>query len=125
VGEPVDERGIAVEGEDHRLVLREEDVEVRVEEPVGVGLGDWSIMRSTTLTTRTLRSGAFRRSRSTSASVSSVGTSPEQAMTTSGSPPWSMLAQSQGPLPAGQCRIACSMVSHCGADCLPATTTLM
>ena len=61
---------------------------------------------------------------STAASVSSVGTSPAHAITTSGSPPSSLLAQSQMPMPRSQCRIAASMSSHCGAGCLPATITL-
>ena len=47
------------------------------------------------------------RSRSTAASVSSVGTSPPQAITTSGSPPRSLLAHSQMPMPAVQCLTAC------------------
>ena len=74
--------------------------------------------------TRTLSSGRCWRSSSTAASVSSVGTSPQQAITTSGSLPLSLLAQSQMPMPAVQCLIAWSIVSHCGAGCLPATTTL-
>ena len=37
------------------------------------------------------------------ARVSSVGTSPAQAITTSGSPPQSLLAHSQIPMPAVQC----------------------
>ena len=45
-------------------------------------------------------------------------------MTTSGSLPASLLANSQMPMPAVQCLIAWSMVSHCGAGCLPATTRL-
>ena len=52
-----------------------------------------------------------------------MGTSPQHAITTSGSLPWSLLAHSQIPMPAVQCLIAWSMVSHCGAGCLPATTT--
>src|SRR5438270_9394655 len=49
--------------------------------------------------TRTFSSGACFRRRSTAASVSKVGTSPQQAITTSGSPPWSLLAHSQIPSP--------------------------
>ena len=60
----------------------------------------------------------------TAASVSSVGTSPQQAMTTSGERPRSLLAQDQMPMPSVQCFTAASIVSHCGAGCLPATTTL-
>ena len=71
-----------------------------------------------------LELGQCLRSRSTAASVSSVGTSPQQAITTSGSPPRSLLAHSQMPMPAVQCLIASSIVSHCGAGCLPATMTL-
>ena len=61
---------------------------------------------------------------STAASVSSVGTSPAQAITTSGSLPLSLLAKSQMPMPRVQCRTACSMDSQFGAGCLPATMTL-
>ena len=92
--------------------------------PCGCSLAGWSFIRSTTLITRTFSSGRCLRSKSTAARVSSVGTSPQQAMTTSGSLPWSLLAQSQMPMPAVQCLIAWSIVSHCGANCLPATTRL-
>ena len=44
---------------------------------------------------------------STAASVSRVGTSPAQAITTSGSLPPSLLAHSQMPMPAVQCFSAC------------------
>ncbi len=50
--------------------------------------------------------------------------SPQQAITTSGSPPWSLLAQSQMPMPRVQWRMAWSIVSQFGAGCLPATMTL-
>jgi len=60
----------------------------------------------------------------TAASVSSVGTSPQQAITTSGALPWSLLAHYQMPAPSAQCFAAASMVSHWGAGCLPAITTL-
>ena len=48
---------------------------------------------------------------------------PQQAITTSGSPPWSLLAHSQMPMPAVQCWMADSISSHCRAGCLPATIT--
>jgi hypothetical protein len=60
----------------------------------------------------------------TAARVSRVGTSPAQAITTSGSPP-SLLAQGQMPAPAVQWRAADSMSSHCHSDCLPAMIRLM
>ena len=52
-----------------------------------------------------------------------MGVSPQQAMTTSGSAPWSLLAHCQMPMPSVQCTTAASIVSHCGRACLPATTT--
>ena len=45
----------------------------------------------------------------TAASVSSVGTSPQHAMTTSGTTPWSLLAHGQMPMPSVQCLTAASM----------------
>ena len=60
----------------------------------------------------------------TAASVSRVGVSPQQAITTSGSHPASLEAQSQMPMPWVQCFTACSMVSHWGRGCLLATITL-
>lgn len=71
--------------------------------------------------TRTFNSGNCFRSRSIAARVSIVGTSPAQARTTSGSPPASLLAHGQMPMPAVQCLIAASMSSHCGEGCFPAT----
>src|SRR6266436_1340619 len=80
--------------------------------PCGCSLAGWSFIRSTTLITRIFTSGTCWRRMSTAASVSSVGTSPQHAITTSGSLPLSLLAHSQMPRPAVQCSIACSMVSH-------------
>ena len=93
--------------------------------PCGCSVSGWSRIRSTTLTTRTFSSGRCWRSRSAAASVSRVGTSPQQASTTSGSLPSSLLAQSQMPRPRRVCWIASVIVSQFGDGCLPATTTLM
>ena len=43
---------------------------------------------------------------------SNVGVSPQQAMITSGSAFWSLLAHCQMPTPSVQCTTAASMVSH-------------
>src|SRR5579864_4738851 len=48
----------------------------RSESPCGCSVGDWIVIKSTTLTTRILMSGKCWRSKSTAASVSKVGTSP-------------------------------------------------
>jgi hypothetical protein len=45
--------------------------------------------------------------------------------TTSGSWPWSVLAQPQIPIPRVQCAIASSIVRYCSAGCLPEMITLM
>src|SRR5215469_13148054 len=74
--------------------------------PCGCSSGDWSVIRFTTLMTRILSCGTCVRSRSTAASVSRVGTSPQQTITTSGSEPLSLEAHSQMPMPAVQCRMA-------------------
>ena len=44
-----------------------------------------------------------------------MGVSPQQAMTTSGSASWSLLAHCQMPMPSVQCTTASSIVSHCGS----------
>ena len=124
IRQPVNQPRVAVKGEHDGLVSRENGVEIAIREPVRMFICGSSVIKSTTLTTRILRSGISRRRRSTAARVSSVGTSPQQAITTSGSAPWSLLAQSQMPTPAVQCAMAASMSSHCDAGCLPATMTL-
>src|SRR5262249_35607304 len=70
--------------------------------PCGCSLDGGSFIRLTTLMTRTFRSGACVRRRSTAARVSKVGTSPQQAITTSGSPP-PVVA---GPLPDAEASLA-------------------
>ena len=91
--------------------------------PWGCSVWGWSFIRSTTFTTRIFSSGSSFRRIVTAASVSRVGVSPQQAMTTSGSSPWSLEAQSQIPMPWVQCFTAWSMVSHWGRGCLLATMT--
>jgi len=48
---------------------------------------------------------------------------PQLAITTSGSPPWSLLAQAQIPRPFLQCAIAASMSRYCKWTFLSATMT--
>ena len=117
----VDARLVAMEGEDDRLVRREQLDESRLVHAVRMDLGGKSAIRSTTFTTRTLSSGAFRRSHHAAAIVSSVGTSPAQASTTSGSTPRRCSAQSQTEAPRAQCSAAASMSSHWSSGCLSIT----
>ena len=81
-------------------------------------------MRSSTLTSRTRKSGKCSRMMATAAMVSRAGTSPQQAITTSGECSPSFPAHSQIPMPAARCRLAALMLRYCGAGCLPALTTL-
>ena len=57
-------------------------------------------MRSPTLITLIFRPGRCSRIMETAARVSSVGTSPQQAMTRSGEAYWSLLARGQMPIPS-------------------------
>ena len=91
--------------------------------PWGCSESGCSRIRSTTFTTRTFSCGRRWRIRSTAASVSRVGMSPAQAMTTSGSPSSSLLANSQIPIPRVQWRTASSMDSQFSEGCFPATMT--
>ena len=60
----------------------------------------------------------------TAASASTVGMSPQEAITTSGAPGASFDAHSQIPAPRVQWMIASSMDSQLNCGCLPATMTL-
>src|SRR5699024_5519007 len=80
---------------------------------------------STTLTTRTFRSGMRVRRIDAAASTSTVGMSPAQPRTTSGSSPsTSVPAHGQIPTPRVQWRTASSIVNQLGLGCFPHTTTL-
>jgi hypothetical protein len=91
--------------------------------PCGCSDGGCSRIRSTTLTTRTFSSGISSRRIEAAASVSSVGTSPAQASTTSGSLPASVDAHGRMPGPRVQCAMASSMPNRSSTGCLPATIT--
>ena len=112
VGQPVNEPRVAMEGEDDRLVGREQRVEIVIRETVRVLARGLQLHQIDDIDDADLQIGACLRRRSTAASVSSVGTSPQHAITTSGSPPRSLLAHSQMPSPASQCLTASSIVSH-------------
>jgi DNA-binding transcriptional regulator YhcF (GntR family) len=101
IREPVDQPRIAVEGEDNRLVSCKDGVEFYAD----VSVLGCRVIRSTTFTTRIFRQGMCFRSQS-------------------GSAPSSLLAHSQMPIPAAQCRTASSISSHWRDGCFPATMTL-
>ena len=69
VGQPVDQPGVSVEGEDDVLVFREERIVIRCRSsPCGCSVSGSSFIRSTTLTTRIFSSGRCSRRMETAAS---------------------------------------------------------
>ena len=91
--------------------------------PCGWSSGVNIAMRSTTFTTRICSPGAVVRSSQVAASVSRVGMSPAQAMTTSGSPS-SLLAHSQTEAPRSQWPFADWRSRYWSCGCLSMTMTL-
>ena len=94
-------------------------------EPCGCKVTGTSLKRSTTLTNRIFSSGSRSRRMAVAASASCVATSPQDAITTSGSTPSSLLARGQMPKPLAQCTIASSIVVNCRCFCLSQTMTLI
>ena len=107
VREPVNEPRIAVVREDDRPVRREDPVELAVAQPVRVLARGLELHQVDHVHHAHLELRQVLAQDGTAASISSVGTSPAQAITTSGSAPWSLLAHSQMPRPAVQCLTAC------------------
>ena len=86
IRQPVNQGRVAVVRKNHGLVGGEHRIEFAVRQVrADAQPCVCSVIRSTTFTTRILMSGKCCRSKSTAASVSSVGMSPAQAITTSGS----------------------------------------
>src|SRR5262249_30471787 len=99
-----------MEGEDDRLVDRKQRIEILIREPVRVLARRLQLHQVDNVDHPHFQ--IARVFSQQAASVSSVGTSPQQAITTSGSLPWSLLAQSQIPSPASQCLTACYIVNQ-------------
>jgi len=93
VGEAMNEPRIAVIRKHDRFVGGEQRVEVSMRESMGRLSLSCSRIKSTTLMTRIFSSGRCRLNKSTAASLSNVGTSPAQPITTSGSAPLSLLCR--------------------------------
>jgi hypothetical protein len=83
VGQTMNEIRISMIGKDHWPVGSEQPVEFGIADPVWMLVLGLSVIRSTTFTTRNFSSGRCLRSSPTAAIVSSVGTSPAQARSTS------------------------------------------
>ena len=99
IGQLMNQRRVTMERKDNGLILGKQRIIIRIAESMGMLAGGLSFIKSTTLMTRTLISGIYSRRIVTAASVSSVGVSPQQAITTSGSCPASLLAHGQMPMP--------------------------
>jgi len=110
--------------EDHRFGLSEEGLELPVSHAMWV-FGVWDQLEKVyNVYESNLYVGRSWRSRAVAARDSMVGTSPQLAMTTSGSWSWSLLAQSHIPAPFVQCAVAASISRYCKCTCLSATMTL-
>jgi hypothetical protein len=112
VGKTMNEPWIAMKRKNYLLVFCEYIVIVHVTQVHEDAQGSAADrIRSTTLTTRIFNPGKMLHGvLKQRLDDSSAGTSPALAITTSGSPSWSLLAQSQTPIPLVQCTTACSMV---------------
>ena len=125
VGQPVDQPRVPVVGEDHRPVLGEQRVELDVRQAVRVLPVVLQAHEVDDVDDAHLQVGEVPaqdvdgRQR-----LHASGRRRRSANTTSGSPPRSVLAHSQMPMPLVQWTIASSMVRYCSAGCLPATMTL-
>lgn len=121
----MDEPWVAVEGEDNWLIGREQGIIVDIVKAVRV-LGGWlkahkvDDIYDTDLEVGQMLaedgdcSECFERG-----NVSGCGKDDIWSL------PLSVEAQSQMPRPFVQCSMACSMVSHCGASCLPVIVRLI
>ena len=87
VGQPVDQPWITMKGENDRLIFGEELVEIRVAQPMGVLFPGLELHEVDDIDDTDFQVRQTLRIMDTAASVSSVGTSPQQAMTTSGKAP--------------------------------------
>jgi hypothetical protein len=82
-------------------------------------------MRSVTLTTRTLNSGAMRLRRAAAATTSKVISEPIPQMTASGLTPSSVDAHGHMEAPAWQCRSASSGLRNTAEGCFEPTIKLI
>ena len=118
VGKPMKQPRVSMKGEDDRLVLCEEIVKIvvaqsrRMSSVAGPQRAD-HVERSGFELWRCLRRWKQR------AGCPSVGTSPQQAIMTSGSPFWSLLAHCQRLRRPSAGLTASSIVNHCGAGYCP------
>ena len=113
ISQAMNQPGISVEIENDRFVAGEQQNRSPLSvKPCGCSVLGCSLKRSTTLMKRILISGNSCRNSTVAAKASCVGISPAEAITRSGSLPWSLLAQSQMPMPFVQCVIASSMFRY-------------
>ena len=87
VGQLMDERRVAVEGEDDRLILGEQHVVLGVGQAVRMLPLGLQLHQVNHVDNANLEFGQLFPQMDTAASVSSVGVSPQHAITTSGSAP--------------------------------------
>ena len=109
VCQTVDEPRIRVEVEDDGLVICEDGREFAIGHAMWMLAMRDQLEQVDNVDEANLQVWEGSRSKAVAARDSMVGTSPQEAMTTSGSSPWSLDAQAQIPTPFVQCSIAASM----------------
>lgn len=121
VQQPMHQRRVAVEGEDHWFVGGEQFIERGIRKAMGMLEDNCSTIKSTTLITRTRRSGTYSRSKVTAARVSRVG------VAGAGHHHVRFLIVVARPVPTTDPGHAMaygpSLSSHCHSGCLPTTMT--
>ena len=100
IGQLMDHGRIAMERKYDRFILRKQRIIIRIAQAMrDAGMRTAASSGQIPFTTRIFSSGMASCRMVTAASVSSVGVSPAQAITTSGSAPWSLLAPPRFPRP--------------------------
>lgn len=112
IGQAVDQPGIPVVGEDDRAICGEQRVELGVRQPVRVLARGLEAHQVDDVDDADLDVGQVLPQQVDRGQRLQRRLSPQQAITTSGSPSWSLLAQSHMPMPRVRWRMAWSIVSQ-------------
>jgi len=120
----VDQPRVGMKSEDDRLVLGEELVEIHVAQPVRVLGLRLQLHEVDDVDYPDFQVGQMPRIMETAASVSQRGHVATADHDHIGRNALVVAGHGQMPMPSVQCLTAASIVSHCGAGCLPAITTL-
>ena len=108
----VNQRGISMEAEDDVLIFCKKRIVIHLREAMWMLALGLELHQIDDIDHTDFQIGQMLARMETAAKISSVGVSPQQPITTSGSASWSLLAHCQMPIPSVQCTTAASIVSH-------------